>query len=1438
MLRVRFVAALLFLLSNIAPAQTDAKVLEAQLPGLNDKDKVPVLISLTRTYRRLNPDKAVAYGREALLLLEKFPDPSLKFKGMNEIARALGNKGEYRAAVEYAQKSIALAEKLGDQRKIARAFTNLGNLFRKSGRYEQAKVVHRKALNIYKEADDRALISAALLHIGQVYQDAGDYNPSLELFLEALKINEEIGNERGVGRALLYLGNNYRRRGEYDQALKCYFQSLTISESLVLRRNVAQALNNIGLTYVFLDDYDYALDFLMRSLKIREELQDELKIASIYNNIGTLHNKLGKPDHALQYLLKSLKIKEAFSARPLIPFTLKSIGIAYMKLGDYDQALEYQIKSLEIWEELGNQWGVVNSLNAIADTFTRLGQDQRAFDYYSRSLGIGLDLGNKQGIALAKWGLGKLNRKWGRYSTALESVNDALALATEIGDKSLIRDCYQALADLHTEGLEYKQALVFFKKYHEINDEIFDEASRQKVAVLQIKLETEQREKEMALLKRENDIKSLELNRQRMLRNAWLTGMSGVALLFLVAFLMYKRRIQTKIIARERLVNRELLRMDKLKDEFLANTSHELRTPLNGIIGIAESLLDGAAGHLNTVLVHNLSMVVSSGKRLASLVNDILDYSQLKNEGLSLHTQAVDLRAMTDVVLTLSETLIGGKDLALVNAIPPETPLVEADENRLQQILHNLIGNAVKFTERGEVRVSAEVEHGQCAVHITDTGIGIPASEHDRIFQSFKQVDGATERIYSGTGLGLAITKKLVNLHGGDIRVESTLGKGSTFTFTLPIAGQGVAAKHTEPQKAAKPRPRSLAASDFDQAVSAVRKRLPEDEDFSILVVDDEPVNRQVLINHLSMQHYRVLEATDGYEALQVIENNENKVDMVLLDIMMPRMSGYEVCRRLRESKRVQELPVIFLTAKDRNADLVNGFDSGCNDYLPKPVSKDVLLSRVQTHLRLLDINRNLDRKVSERTQELKSRNEELEAFNDIVKSINREIELDALLGVLLKQVLTLLPQAEKGAVFILDQNKAVFQCAAGMGALDAQEKAGYPRDELIAAVNRSKKPAPGIFLDCEYLTSGKPGSDSVPKAALAMAIDLEETPSGFLVLFNMNEENAFHEPDIHKLIRFREHVVSAVAKAMMLHDLAGAQQELTETAHLAGMAEVATNVLHDMGNTLNSIETSMHVVQECMSKKKGLSLLEKIGSLLEEHRGRFEVFFSRDPRGKKIPGFLNKIVRQLRKQERIMVDEQERLARHVQFMRQVLQEQRRHAGVTNLESTDLNRLIQDTIRMERYLFRGKKIDVVEDLSQLPPITLERFKFKRILLYLLENARQAIEQQGERHGLIMLRTGKNKGKLRVEVIDNGIGIPPELIPKVFANGFTTKKNNRGFGLHYSANAIKEMSGSIEIFSDGSEKGTRVVLSLPLPEVTPADIAGNEVAVQSGVWDHR
>ena len=392
----------------------------------------------------------------------------------------------------------------------------------------------------------------------------------------------------------------------------------------------------------------------------------------------------------------------------------------------------------------------------------------------------------------------------------------------------------------------------------------------------------------------------------------------------------------TDSFLKKRELSNALLRIDKLKDEFLAKTSHEFRTPLHGIIAISQSMLDKDKYSLTTDQKEKMNLIVGIAERLSHLVNDILDFSKLKEKKfLKLDVAPVDLYSVTHVIVDIF-MFMKSKDVTIVNNIH-RGQLVLADEEKLRQILYNLIENAVKYTDLGKVEINCHEKEKHIVIEVSDTGCGIAPENIKTLFDPFQQFENSM----GGTGLGLSITKELVHIQGGDIAVTSEVGKGTTFFITLPKAVQ-LDEKNKSGEKLlyAKQYPFQLVLPHIVENTG--RKK--------ILIADDDHINLKVLIDTLSMEEYFIIAVDRGKAVLEQI-NKHPDVDLVILDIMMPEVSGYEVCQQLRKSYPLSELPVLMLTAAIHPEDMVAAFQSGANDFLHKPLDSSELKTRIRNLL-------------------------------------------------------------------------------------------------------------------------------------------------------------------------------------------------------------------------------------------------------------------------------------------------------------------------------------------------------------------------------------------------------------------------------------------------------------------------------------------------------
>jgi signal transduction histidine kinase/DNA-binding response OmpR family regulator len=680
------------------------------------------------------------------------------------------------------------------------------------------------------------------------------------------------------------------------------------------RNEAARRYNQAAQTYWDYDHSDEALLYFGKSLTLNQELGNMQAVKSIYNFMGLIYTDTKQYDKSLEMFNKALAlIRQSGRRDQNLAEALKNIAFAYESQGRPDQAIPPLEEAFNVAQEMSNLGLMRSTAFNLADNYRKTGNKQKELEY--------LDVFNLLDKEVVK-------------SEALDAKAQA-ELAQNAARQQVIASQQQTLQIQQqvqglSEALKTKDSLAFILQ----QQNLILEKDKQ--------------------LQQQNE--QIRLDRERNFRYAFMSIAGIVLLIGLGVWQRYRYRQQQALFQLEQERVKQLEQIDRLKDQFLANTSHELRTPLNGIIGIAESLFDGAETGTSSSWKENLELIISSGKRLSNLVNDILDFSKLRNHDLDLASKPLDIRSVADLVLKINAPSVRGKDLKLVNDIPANLPFAYGDEERLEQVLHNLVGNAVKFTDAGTVRVSARQDGNFIEVAVADTGIGIPKEKFEAIFREFEQVDGSITRAYGGTGLGLVIAQQLIELHGGKIWVDSELGKGSTFYFTLPTAPADL-----------KPEPRQNPIRGFHSPAAPAQVDAAPRVAFSsmasngnairILSVDDEAINQQVLKNHLSGSHFEITQAMSGDEALQAI-NSGAHFDLVILDVMMPRMSGYEVCERIREKYLPSELPIIMITAKNQIEDLVQGLATGANDYLAKPFSKDEFLARVRTHINLHRINR------------------------------------------------------------------------------------------------------------------------------------------------------------------------------------------------------------------------------------------------------------------------------------------------------------------------------------------------------------------------------------------------------------------------------------------------------------------------------------------------
>ena len=359
------------------------------------------------------------------------------------------------------------------------------------------------------------------------------------------------------------------------------------------------------------------------------------------------------------------------------------------------------------------------------------------------------------------------------------------------------------------------------------------------------------------------------------------------------------------------------------KSVFLANMSHELRTPMNAIIGFTRLVMRRSQDVLPQRQYENLEKILLSAEHLLTLINDILDLSKIEAGHMEIHPVSFQLETLVDVCLHTLEPMVQSERIRFVKKIDAALPLLATDQDKVQQILMNLLSNAVKFTTAGTITITARHHDGEITIAVADTGIGIPAEALEHIFEEFRQVDSSTTRQYGGTGLGLSISRRLAQLLGGDIMVQSTEEVGSTFTVTLPLHYD---APCLVTRAAITPSHAELLTQ--------------QEPDKVILAIDDDPDVIYLLQENLAEAGYRVIGATSGEEGLQ--KARAIRPFAITLDILMPHKDGWQLLHDLKTDATTQDIPIIVLSIVDNKA---LGYRLGAFDYLLKPFDRETILA-------------------------------------------------------------------------------------------------------------------------------------------------------------------------------------------------------------------------------------------------------------------------------------------------------------------------------------------------------------------------------------------------------------------------------------------------------------------------------------------------------------
>lgn len=637
----------------------------------------------------------------------------------------------------------------------------------------------KQAETIALQLDNKNELAECYKNIGNIYNGKDNFQLSKEYYQKSLTIYQNLNDTLGIAKIYNNMGALNRNQSNYIQALEYYQRSLEFRQQIGDYSGMAKTYNNIGIVHNYQNNEDIALKYFQKSLKIRKEYNDKLGMSGCFNNIGAIYMDKGVYELALEYFQKSLLIYEGFQDKLGASICFTNIGIIYSKLGNHSLAIDYLNKSMLLKEELGRRKELSSSLNKIASVYNKLENYNLAINYSQKSLSI---------------------------------ANEFSAIFEREAAYEQLSISYEGLSD-NTKALFYHKLLLATK------DSIYSVKKMKELESIEAKYQFEKNNLEINNLEKENQIKTGKMEKMRS-RQIFSYFIIFISAFVIISLIIIRRKLQLKnntiyeqneeILTQkdelekhrnhleklviERTSDLEIAKeraeeSDRLKSSFLANLSHEIRTPLNAIVGFSTLITES---DISIEQKTKFSKIIqSNSNHLLKIITDIIDIAKIESETLTVINHRVDINRITNEIYNSFKQIVSFDSKKQINIIYKQVNdgplLTNTDESRLIQILENLMSNAIKFTETGEVRIGYTIKNAFIQFYISDTGIGIAHNELNNIFERFRKIDTSSNKLYGGAGLGLAISKHLVELLGGKIWVDSKQNEGSNFNFTIPL---------------------------------------------------------------------------------------------------------------------------------------------------------------------------------------------------------------------------------------------------------------------------------------------------------------------------------------------------------------------------------------------------------------------------------------------------------------------------------------------------------------------------------------------------------------------------------------------------------------------------------------------------------------------------
>lgn len=775
------------------------------------------------------------------------------------------------------------------------------------------------SIEVARKQKNELFLSIAYTTLGVVKLDNDTLDFGVSDFKKSLALGQRIGNPRRIAPNLNNLGNAYKTLGKYDSAIIYLTESIKIKMEMGTEESAAGTMSNLGLVYMEIENAEKALEYFKQAVEIVGE--NNRRSNGFFNNMGIAYSKLGDSDSARFYLKKAIANLNPDGNERQFSQTYNNIAESFEDDEMYDSALHYSLKSYYLKKEFNSDLSLTYSAITLSKIYGVLGNYEEAKKYASEALEIAQKYNSPERVGEATWALGLTEERQGNFEQAAENYRAYIHIREELTREEIIKAA--------------------------------EDAER--------KFQTELKEKENRLLREEAALQKQKIKTQTVL--IW-ASVGTAFLLLIIAYIARRRSLERKkLVDKIESQAQKLHELDRAKTRFFANISHDLRTPLSLILGAFDNIQSREEQVLDKESREELDTGYKNAKRLLFMADEIMDLTRLEDGKLKIKPQYVKLVLYLQLLTKMFHSAADLKGIRLSFSSEVDSDLLlELDPYQFEKIIYNLLSNAIKHTEKdGTIEVKIKETKKEIEIEIKDTGAGIPSESLPHVFDRFYQSISNSYSSKEGIGIGLALVKEIVDAHKGSISVQSELGVGTSFFVHFPYDPNKWVSDATIPQPSTKLISKNSLWMDLQEEAKGIQiagvDSNPDGK--TILIVEDHKEVR-ALIKSILHKQFRIITAANGTEALALLA--QQKIDLILTDLMMPLMDGFELIDKLKSSRAYRKIPVIIISARNSLEEKVEMLDMGVEDVMSKPFDKDELVAKINNLLgkKDWDTNKNL----------------------------------------------------------------------------------------------------------------------------------------------------------------------------------------------------------------------------------------------------------------------------------------------------------------------------------------------------------------------------------------------------------------------------------------------------------------------------------------------